>query len=169
VALAAREGEAMPDLSDGALLAALEGWLGPWVGGARTLEEVRRLDLVPALDALLSHEQRRVLDRLFPAHVETPLGRQVPVDYGAEGPGIAVRLQEMLGVTEHPRAGGRPVRVTLLSPGQRPIAVTTDLPGFWRTSYPEVRKEMRGRYPRHPWPESPWEAEPTLRAKPRGT
>src|SRR5690606_7112080 len=99
----------------------------------------------------------------------TPLGRRVPIDYDGDTPAIAVRLQETFGVTRHPMAGGTPIRVTLLSPAQRPIPVTTDVPGFWRSSYPEVRKEMRGAYPRHPWPEAPTVAEPTLRAKPRGS
>jgi ATP-dependent helicase HrpB len=169
VMLAREAGADLPDLSDVALMAGLEDWLLPWLEDVRTAEEVRRLDLLPALKAMLDHGQAAALDRAVPGAFVTPLGRRVPVDYGGEAPGIEVRLQEMLGVTEHPRAAGRPLRVTLLSPGGKPIAVTTDLPGFWRTSYPEVRKEMRGRYPRHPWPESPWQAEPTLRAKPRGT
>jgi ATP-dependent helicase HrpB len=95
----------------------------------------------------------------------------VPIDYDGDHPGIEIRLQEMFGVTTHPTVGQakKPLRVTLLSPGQKPIQVTLDIPGFWRTSYADVRKDMRGQYPRHPWPEDPTEAEPTLRAKPRGT
>jgi ATP-dependent helicase HrpB len=110
------------------------------------------------------------LDRLFPSHYQTPLGRRVPIDYDSETPGIELRLQEMFGETLHPAVGVRalPLRLTLLSPGSKPVAVTTDLPGFWRGAYTEVRKEMRGRYPRHPWPEDPAQAAPTLRAKPRG-
>ncbi|MBP1805654.1 ATP-dependent helicase HrpB [Rubellimicrobium aerolatum] len=169
VALARSAGGDLPDLSDAALLATVGDWLLPWLDGLRTEADWRRLDLLPALRARLTHAQAREIDRLVPAHFTTPLGRQVPIDYAQDGPEIAVRLQEMLGVTSHPLAAGKPIRVTLLSPGQTPIAVVSDLPGFWRSSYPEVRKEMRGRYPRHPWPESPWEAEPTLRAKPRGT
>jgi ATP-dependent helicase HrpB len=99
------------------------------------------------------------------------LGRQVPIDYDGEVPGIEVRLQEMFGVTVHPVVGVKhlPLRVQLLSPGHKTIQVTMDIPGFWRSSYSDVRKDMRGQYPRHPWPEDPTLAEPTLRAKPRGT
>jgi ATP-dependent helicase HrpB len=95
----------------------------------------------------------------------------VPIDYEGDHPSIAVRLQEMFGVTEHPLIGSAraPLRITLLSPAQRPVQVTLDLPGFWATSYTDVRKDMRGQYPRHPWPEDPRQAEPTLRTKPRGT
>jgi ATP-dependent helicase HrpB len=169
VALARGVAPDLPDLSDTALAESLEAWLLPWLGGVRSADDFRRLDLLPALRALLTHDQGRRLDALAPAEVATPLGRRVPVDYDGDAPSIAARLQEMLGTTRHPTAGGRPLRVTLLSPGGQPIAVTTDLPGFWRTSYPEVRREMRGRYPRHPWPEDPTVAEPTLRAKPRGS
>jgi ATP-dependent helicase HrpB len=106
-----------------------------------------------------------------PAHFTTPLGRKVPIDYDGDHPAIEIRLQEMFGVTIHPTVGQarKPLRVTLLSPGQKPIQVTLDIPNFWRTSYTDVRKDMRGQYPRHPWPEDPTQAEPTLRAKPRGT
>lgn len=169
VALARAAGEDLPDLSDEALMAGLPEWLPPWIAGIRTAEAWRRVDLLPALRGFLDHGQMRRLDGLAPPEIATPLGRRVPVDYAGEVPSVTVRLQEMLGVTMHPLAGGKPVRITLLSPGQAPIAVTTDLPGFWRTSYPEVRRAMRGRYPRHPWPEDPTQAEPTLRAKPRGT
>ena len=109
------------------------------------------------------------LDRVAPGYVETPLGRRVPVDYEGGEPAVEVRLQEMFGVTRHPMAGGRPVKITLLSPGGAPLQVTSDLPGFWAASYAEVRRDMRGRYPRHPWPEDPTAAPPTTRAKPRGT
>jgi ATP-dependent helicase HrpB len=111
------------------------------------------------------------LDALWPPAFVTPLGRRLPIDYTGEAPGIEARVQELFGVTVHPVVGPdrRPLRITLLSPGGRPIAVTTDLPGFWRTGWADVRRDMRGRYPRHPWPEDPTQAEPTLRAKPRGT
>ena len=112
-----------------------------------------------------------MLDRLAPAHYETPLGRRIPIDYDGDHPAITLRLQEMFGVTRHPTVGPKhlPLRVTLLSPAGRPIQTTLDLPGFWATSYADVRKDMRGQYPRHPWPEDPTAHEPTLRAKPRGT
>ena len=132
---------------------------------------MRALDLTDALRARLSWAQSAELDRLVPAHFETPLGRRVPIDYDGEFPGIDIRLQELFGVTQHPTVGSArlPLRITLLSPGQRPVQVTTDLPGFWANTYADVRRDMRGQYPRHPWPEDPTEAEPTLRAKPRGT
>jgi len=105
------------------------------------------------------------------ANTITPLGRRVPIDYDGESPAIALRLQELFGVTRHPAVGAAqtPLRITLLSPGGAPVQVTLDLPGFWASSYADVRREMRGRYPRHPWPEDPTAAEPTVRAKPRGT
>lgn len=168
VALGRAGGLALPDMSEGALLDAVADWAGPWLGGMRTAADWARFDPHPALLAMLDHGMRAALDRVAPAEFTTPLGRRVPVDYDGETPAIEVRLQEMFGVTRHPTAGGAPIRVTLLSPAGRPIQVTTDLPGFWRSSYADVRKDMRGRYPRHPWPEDPTVAEPTLRAKPRG-
>ncbi len=160
-----------PEVSDQALLATAEDWLLPLLAKARTEADLRALDLTPALKSLLSWDQQAELDRLAPAQFTTPLGRQVPVDYDGDHPAIEVRLQEMFGVTRHPVVGAArmPLRITLLSPAQRPVQVTLDLPGFWAKSYADVRKDMRGQYPRHPWPEDPTEAEPTLRAKPRGT
>ena len=157
-----------PDVSDAALLADGD-WLMPYLGKVRNRSDIRSLDLVPALMDLLGWDGQQALNRLAPAHFTTPLGRKVPIDYDAEIPSIELRLQELFGQTTHPSVGRQPLRITLLSPGQKPIAVTSDLPGFWTGSYAEVRKDMRGRYPRHPWPEDPTEADPTLRAKPRGT
>ncbi len=164
------EGVALPDFSDAALLAEAEDWLLPYLGGLRNSADLGRLDLGPALRARLDWEQMHLIDRLAPAKFTTPLGREVPLDYADGAPEIAVRLQEMFGVTEHPTVGPRrlPLKITLLSPARRPVQTTTDLPGFWATSYADVRKDMRGRYPRHPWPEDPTQAAPTLRAKPRG-
>jgi ATP-dependent helicase HrpB len=162
------QGADLPDMTDAALLA--DGaWLMPWLQGKRTEAELRAVDLTEALKGRLSREAAREIDSLAPAAFETPLGRTVAIDYEGESPAISVRLQEMFGVTEHPVVGPLrvPLRVTLLSPAGRPIAVTTDLPGFWRGSYADVRKDMRGQYPRHPWPEEPGLAQPTLRAKPR--
>lgn len=163
------DGVDLPDLSDTALLGS-EALL-PWLKKARTEADLRNLDLTEALRAQLDWGQMAELDRLVPGHFETPLGRRVPIDYGAEVPTIEVKLPEMYGVTTHPSVGPKrhPLRIELLSPGGKPIQVTMDLPGFWDGSYAEVRKEMRGRYPRHPWPENPREADPTTRAKPRGT
>ena len=164
-AWARARGAAVPDLSDEALLADL-GWLAPFMAGVRTAEDIAALDPLPALDALLGWDGRQALDRAAPSHVAIPSGRRVAVDYD-EAPGIAVRLQEMLGAAEHPTAGGEPLRVTLLSPAGRPVQVTTDLPGFWAGAYAEVRKEMRGRYPKHDWPEDPTSARPSSGARRR--
>jgi ATP-dependent helicase HrpB len=163
-------GEDLPDLSDDGLMAKLDAWLGPHLGGVRTAADLRALDPLEALRLYLGWDALQRLDRLAPPTFETPLGRRVPVDYSGEAPQITVRLQEMFGVTIHPTVGPKrtPLRVTLLSPAGRPLQTTTDLPGFWASSYSDVRKDMRGRYPRHPWPEDPTVAEPTLRAKPRG-
>jgi ATP-dependent helicase HrpB len=169
IELARAAGGDWPDCSDAGLMAALAGWLGPHLAGVRTAADIRALDLTAPLLARLDWEQVQRLDRLVPAHVETPLGRRVPIDYDGADPAIEVRLQEMFGVTRHPTVAGRPLRITLLLPARAPLQVTLDLPGFWATSYRDVRKDMRGQYPRHPWPEDPTVAEPTVRAKPRGT
>ena len=118
---------------------------------------------------MLDWGQMQALDAATPAHFTTPLGREIPIDYSGEAPEITLRIQEMFGQTTHPAVAGQPLRVTLLSPAQRPVQTTMDLPGFWSGSYADVRKDMRARYPRHPWPEDPTQADPTLRAKPRGT
>jgi ATP-dependent helicase HrpB len=159
------------DVGDDALLAALEDWALPFLTGIRDAPGLARFDPHDALRAWLGWEGMAEVDRLAPEHWETPLGRRLAIDYGGDVPEIAVRLQEVLGETSHPVIGPDrvPIRLVLLSPAQRPIQVTTDLPGFWAGSYAEVRKDMRARYPRHPWPEDPTAADPTLRAKPRGT
>lgn len=163
------DGADLPDLSDAALLAG--DALLPYLRGKRTEADLRNADFLEALRAQLDWGQMAELDRLAPAHFETPLGRRVPIDYGGDVPTIEVKLPEMYGLSAHPTVGPKrhPLRIALLSPGSKPIQVTMDLPGFWDGSYAEVRKEMRGRYPRHPWPENPREADPTTRAKPRGT
>jgi ATP-dependent helicase HrpB len=159
--------EAWPDLSDAALLAGLEQWLGPFLGGIFRRAQLERLDLAGILRSGLSFEQLRVLERLAPTHVTVPSGSRLPIDYSSETPVLAVRLQEMFGARETPAiADGRvPLLLHLLSPAGRPLQVTRDLGGFWRGSYPAVRSEMRGRYPKHPWPEDPLAAPPTARAK----
>lgn len=161
----------IPDLGpvdEESLLADAE-WLLPFLTRARTLADLRGLDLTEALKARIGWDGQARLDREAPAHFVTPLGRRVPIDYDHETPGIELKLQELFGLARHPVVGGRALRISMLSPGGKPIAVTTDLPGFWAGGYADVRKDMRGRYPRHPWPENPLEADPTTRAKPRGS
>ncbi|SDE85167.1 ATP-dependent helicase HrpB [Limimaricola pyoseonensis] len=161
-------GAELPDLSDEALMATLEGWLLPFLGRTRSAYDWKGFDLLGPWRAMLDWNQTQLLDREAPPAFTTPLGRQVPIDYDSQPPEIALRLQELFGVTRHPTVGGTALKLTLLSPAGRPVQVTDDLPGFWASSYADVRKDMRGRYPRHPWPEDPTEAAPTLRAKPRG-
>ncbi|MDF1716709.1 MAG: ATP-dependent helicase HrpB [Antarcticimicrobium sp.] len=168
VELVRAEGVDLPDFSESGLMARLEDWLLPMLGTVRSGEAWKRFDPLPALKAALSWDQQKELDRRAPPAFVTPLERKVPIDYGPEGPEISVRLQELFGVTRHPMSGGVPLKITLLSPAQRPVQVTRDLPGFWAGSYADVRKDMRAQYPRHPWPEDPTQADPTLRAKQRG-
>ncbi|MFZ5735975.1 MAG: ATP-dependent helicase C-terminal domain-containing protein, partial [Pseudomonadota bacterium] len=166
------EGEPWPDLSDAALAAARETWLVPALFDKTGLKDFSASDLSDALMNLLPWELRARLDREAPTHFEAPTGSKLPIDYEAEqGPTITVRLQELFGLTSHPSvAGGAvPLVLELLSPAHRPVQVTRDLPGFWRGSYAAVRADLRGRYPRHPWPEDPASAPPTRRAKPKGT
>jgi ATP-dependent helicase HrpB len=166
------EGEGWPDLSDTALAASAEEWLAPHLLGKTALADIGPDDLSAALGALLPWQLRRQLEDDAPTHVEVPTGSRIAIDYGAEeGPVLAVRVQELFGLDRHPTiAGGRvPLVLHLLSPAQRPIQITRDLPGFWRGSWAAVRADMRGQYPKHPWPEDPIAAPPTRRAKPRGT
>jgi ATP-dependent helicase HrpB len=166
------EDESWPDLSDDALIARRDDWLVGALYDKTSLKEFSASDLSDALMALLPWELRARLDREAPTHFEAPTGSQLAIDYEAEqGPTIAVRLQELFGLTTHPSIarGKVPLVLELLSPAHRPVQVTRDLPGFWRGSYAAVRSDLRGRYPRHPWPEDPAAALPTRRAKPRGT
>jgi ATP-dependent helicase HrpB len=166
------EGESWPDLSDDALAATRQDWLTPALHDKTSLKDVSPGDLSDALMTLLPWELRARLEREAPTHFEAPTGTQLPIDYEAEqGPTIAVRLQELFGLNTHPSIarGAVPLVLELLSPAQRPVQVTRDLPGFWRGSYAAVRTDLRGRYPRHPWPEDPATALPTRRVKPRGT
>ncbi|MBV8927001.1 MAG: ATP-dependent helicase HrpB [Bradyrhizobium sp.] len=166
------EGRSWPDLSDEALVASAANWLVPALYDKTSLKEFAAGDLSEALRTLLPWELRARLEREAPTHFEAPTGTMLAIDYEAEqGPTITVRLQELFGLNAHPSiAGGRvPLVLELLSPAQRPVQVTRDLPGFWRGSYAAVRSDLRGRYPRHPWPEDPANALPTRRVKPRGT
>ncbi len=166
------EGESWPDLSDDALAATSETWLEPVLYDKTSLKDLSSGDLSDALMSLLPWDLRARLEREAPTHFEAPTGTMLAIDYEAEqGPTIAVRLQELFGLNTHPSIakGAVPLVLELLSPAQRPVQVTRDLPGFWRGSYAAVRSDLRGRYPRHPWPEDPANALPTRRVKPRGT
>jgi ATP-dependent helicase HrpB len=161
-----------PDLSDDALAAQREAWLTPALYDKTSLKAFSEGDLSDALMSLLPWDLRARLEREAPTHFEAPTGTMLAIDYEAEqGPTIAVRLQELFGMNTHPSVakGAVPLVLELLSPAHRPVQVTRDLPGFWRGSYAAVRSDLRGRYPRHPWPEDPASAMPTRRVKPRGT
>jgi len=163
------DADAWPNWSDEALLETLNDWLAPALDGVSSLKSV---DVSRALLMSLDYEQRRRLDAEAPAKFETPAGSSLSIDYDSDGgPALDVRLQEMFGEAKHPAiADGRvPLSLRLLSPAHRPVQTTKDLPGFWRGSYAAVRSEMRGRYPKHPWPDDPLSAPPTRRAKPRGS
>jgi ATP-dependent helicase HrpB len=160
-----------PDVSDAALLRSLDEWLGPALEGVDRWSQLEGDRLREALLAMLDWSQRAALDTLAPTHVEVPSGSRIAVDYTeAAAPVLAVKLQEVFGWTQTPRLldGRVPLTLHLLSPAQRPVQVTRDLAGFWRAGYFAVRKELRGRYPRHPWPDDPLSAAATRRAKPRG-
>jgi len=154
--------------TDATLEAMLESWLAPHLVGVTTAAAWRAFDPLPALRAVLTWEEHQALNRLCPECYETPLGRRIAINYGAERPAIAIRLQELFGETRHPTVAGEPLLITLLSPAGRAVQTTADLPGFWAGSYSDVRKDMRARYPKHPWPEDPTQADPTLRTKRRG-
>jgi ATP-dependent helicase HrpB len=158
-----------PDVRDETLLATLDDWLSPWLQGMTRLSQLRRLDLRAALLAQLSWPQQRRLDELAPATLTVPSGSRVRLDYRQETPVLAVRLQEMFGLTDTPCvAGGRvPVLLHLLSPARRPVQITRDLAAFWQGGYHEVKKELKGRYPKHHWPDDPLQAPPTAGAKRR--
>jgi ATP-dependent helicase HrpB len=166
------EGDEWPDLSDDALAASAEEWLAPHLVGKTSLAEIGAEVVSDALRNLVPWSLQRRLDAEAPTHLEVPTGSQIPIDYGAEeGPVLAVRVQELFGLDRHPSiaAGRVPLILHLLSPAHRPIQITRDLPGFWRGSWAAVKADMRGQYPKHPWPEDPLSAPPTRRAKPRGS
>ena len=156
-----------PDCSDAALFEAAPEWLAPYLSGLTTEQDWKAFDPLPALEGYIGWTALRQLDQIAPAHFTTPLGRKIAIDYSGDSPAIELRIQEIFGQTRHPMVGDHPMKVTLLSPAQRPIQVTTDIPGFWTGSYEDVRKDMRAQYPKHLWPEDPTQADPTLRAKPR--
>lgn len=162
--------ESWPDLSDATLLAGLDTWLAPYLDGVSRRSHLLTIPLAEALKAMVPWDRQRELDRLAPTHVEVPSGSRVPIDYGNRAePTLSVRLQEMFGLVDTPRiAGGRvPLTVHLLSPARRPVQVTRDLASFWANGYRTVKAELKGRYPRHYWPDDPLVAEPTARVRPR--
>ena len=165
-------GEAWPDMSKIALEANMADWLAPFIEGRASLGAITQGDVDAALGALVGRDIERRLAEAAPTHFQTPAGTHHPLDYSADGaPVLAVRVQELYGLAHHPAIAGGKVALTLhlLSPAHRPIQITRDLPGFWRGSWGEVRRNLRGRYPRHFWPEDPSQAQATSRAKPRGT
>ncbi|WP_339325401.1 ATP-dependent helicase C-terminal domain-containing protein [Pararhodospirillum photometricum] len=164
----ARPQDGWPDLGDSALLDTLETWLGPFLPGITRRSHFTRLPLADALKDHIGRQRLADLERLAPRTLVVPSGVPVPLDYtDADGPVLAARVQQLFGLTQTPTVAGRPVLIHLLSPAGRPLQVTRDLAGFWKTSYAAVRKDMRGRYPKHPWPEDPTLADATNRTKPR--
>ncbi len=168
--LRATQGENWPDWSDEALASSVTDWLGPFIGRARRRADLARLDVRQALTSRLDWNQQRMLDELAPTHWQLPGGRKVALHYGTLGGDPAsvtasIRLRDLLGTDTQPSVAGVPVSIELLSPAGRPLQRTADLPGFWRGSYAQVRAEMRGRYPKHPWPERPWEDRGTSRSR----
>lgn len=156
----------LPDLSNEALESSIVEWLGPFLDGMWTLQHLQRLKMAEILRSRLSHHELHEIDRLAPSHLQVPSGSRVAVEYSTGGsPALSVKLQELFGLTETPRVGGgtAPVTIQLLSPAGRPLAVTQDLHSFWQNTYPEIRKQLRARYPKHPWPEDPFTATPTRR------
>jgi ATP-dependent helicase HrpB len=160
-----------PDLSDEALIASLETWLMPILNGKTSFKQVDAQDYGNALYGLLDYKQQRALEAAFPSHFTAPSGQTHPINYEGEIPVLSIRVQELFGLKEHPCIGNGKIALLLelLSPGHRPVQMTRDLIGFWHGSYASVKAEMKGRYPKHPWPENPMEAPATHRAKPRGT
>lgn len=155
------------DVSDETLLQSLEEWLGPYLNGIFRRSQIKKLDMHAIFRGVVPYNQVSEIDRLAPTHLTVPTGSRIPVDYSQEQPVLAVRLQEMFGETSTPAVGGGKEKVVLhlLSPARRPLAITQDLPSFWKNAYPDVRKDMRGQYPKHYWPENPLEAEPTRKTK----
>ncbi|WP_331372724.1 ATP-dependent helicase HrpB [Sinorhizobium chiapasense] len=164
-------GEPWPDVSDEALLSRLDDWFVPFQHGAGSIDGIKAHDLAEGLLSLVPYDLQRDLGKLAPTHFEAPTGHRHPIHYDGDEPLLSIRVQELFGLKVHPAIGnGRlPLLLELISPGHRPIQTTRDLPGFWAGSWRDVRADMRGRYPKHPWPDDPANAMPTTRAKPRGT
>jgi ATP-dependent helicase HrpB len=165
------QGGEWPDLSDAALAAGIDEWLAPVLFDKTALSQLSSEEMKSALENLLPWGLRRRLEAEAPTHFDAPSGSRLPIDYEGEEPTLAIRVQELFGLDRHPSIAGVrvPLVLELLSPAHRPVQITRDLPSFWRGSYAAVKSEMRGRYPRHPWPDDPLSAPATRRAKPRGT
>jgi ATP-dependent helicase HrpB len=162
--------EGWPDFSSDALMAEVPAWLGPFLDNIRSLTDLSAVDLLAPMKTLLTRDLLRRLDEGAPTHLTVPSGSRISVQYTADGPPLlAVKLQELFGLGETPTVawGRAPILLHLLSPAGRPIQVTSDLRNFWNKVYPEVKKELKGRYPRHPWPDDPWSAAPSRHAKRR--
>ena len=165
-----REPDRWPDVSDAGLLGSLEDWLAPWLGGITRREQLARLDMREVLRSMLDWQSLKRLDEFAPEAVVVPSGSRIAIDYASGMPTLSLRLQEVFGLKDSPRvADGRvAVVLELLSPARRPVQLTSDLASFWARGYQEVRKELKGRYPKHYWPEDPWSATPTRRVRPPG-
>jgi ATP-dependent helicase HrpB len=165
----AEDHQQWPDVSDDGLIKHLAQWLAPYLTGITRLRDLARIELKKALAGMLSYQQRQLMDKLAPTHLTVPSGSRIPIDYSADVPVLAVRLQEMFGLAETPAvAGGRqPLLIHLLSPAGRPVQITQDLAGFWQTGYLTVKKELKGRYPKHYWPDDPLQAQATARVRPK--
>jgi len=165
-----REPDRWPDVSDAGLLGSLEDWLAPWLGGITRREQLARLDMREVLRSMLDWQSLKRLDEFAPEAVVVPSGSRIAIDYASGMPTLSVRLQEVFGLQDSPRVADGQVAVLLelLSPARRPVQLTSDLASFWARGYPEVRKELKGRYPKHYWPEDPWSATPTRRVRPPG-
>lgn len=164
-----REPNPWPDVTDAALLASLETWLAPWISGITRREQFSRLDMHAILNGMLDWDRQQRLNAFAPTHCAVPSGSRIPIDYGGDAPTVAVRLQEVFGLQTTPTiADGRiPLTLELLSPAHRPVQITQDLKSFWARGYPDVKKDLKGRYPKHYWPDDPLTAPATARAKPR--
>jgi ATP-dependent helicase HrpB len=158
-----------PDVTNEGLVSHLMQWLAPYLTGMTRLRDLARVELKAALISMLSHRQHQLLDELAPSHLTVPSGSRIPIDYSGDVPVLAVRLQEMFGLAQTPSvAGGRqPLLIHLLSPAGRPVQITLDLAGFWQSGYHEVKRELKGRYPKHYWPDDPLQARATARVKPK--
>ena len=160
-------GAGFPNMEKNHLKETAKEWLKPFIKNIKTADEWKKFDCLPALQNLLSWQQLTKLDEVVPKYFVSPLGRKLPIDYTGEHPSIELRLQELFGQKSHPLVKNKPLLVTLLSPAGRPLQKTMDLPNFWKTSYLDIRKEMRGRYPKHSWPERPEYEKPTTKVKPK--